>query len=95
MVITVWRLVGVLLICNVLSTRAQTQNLPGASPVSSGTFHSSPESADKPRSWGDGQPAASNPSTNEPSEQPSAGGRDLDGSDPTRPGDQGRLFKRG
>jgi hypothetical protein len=91
---SVWRLAALLLVSCSLTATAQSQNPPGASPVSSGTIHSSPESPDKPRSWGDGQPAATNPSTNEPSKQPSAGGRDTDGSDPTRPGAQGRLFKR-
>lgn len=39
---------------------------------------------------------ATNPSTNEPGEQPSVGGRDaLNGSDPTRPGAQGDPYKRG
>jgi hypothetical protein len=89
--ISTWRLAGALLLCSTLSAAAQS--LPGPSPVSSGTFHSSPESPDKPRSWGDGQLPARNPSTNELSKQPSVGGRDRDGTDPTRPGVQGSQFK--
>lgn len=88
-----WRLAGVILLCSTLSVAAQT--LPGASPVSSGTFHSSPESPDKPRDWGDGLRSTTNPSTNELGKQPSVGGHDRDGSDPTRPGVQGSLFKAG
>ena len=86
-----WRLASALLLCSSLSAAAQT--LPGPSPVSSGTFHSSPETPDKPRNWGDGLRGATNPSTNELSRQPSVGGRDRDGSDPTRPGVQGSQFK--
>jgi hypothetical protein len=37
--------------------------------------------------------AATNPSTNEISKQPSVGGHDRDGSDPTRPGLQGSQFR--
>ena len=91
--IGLWRLMGALLFCSTLSAAAQSP--PGPSPVSSGTIHSSPESPDKARAWGDGQPPATNPSTNELNKQPSVGGRDLDGSDPTRPGEQGSQFKRG
>jgi hypothetical protein len=90
---SLWRLAGALLVGSTLSAAAQSP--PGASPVSRGTFHSSPETPDKPRSWGDGIPPATNPSTNELSRQPSVGGRDQDGSDPTRPGKQGSEFKRG
>jgi hypothetical protein len=86
-----WRLAGVLLVCGTLSAAAQ--GLPGPSPVSSGTFHSSPERPDKPRDWGDGLPSSTNPSTNELAKQPSVGGSDRDGSDPTRPGLQGSQFK--
>lgn len=88
-----WHLAGALLLSSTLFATAQ--NLPGPSPVSSGTTHSSPESPDNPRSWGYGMPATTNPSTNELSRQPSVGGRDLDGSDPTRPGEQGSQYKRG
>ena len=73
---------------------AAAQSPPGPSPVSSGTFHSSPEIPDKPRSWGDGLPPPTNPSTNELSKQPSVGGRDQDGSDPSRPAKQGSQFQR-
>ena len=88
-----WRLAGVFLLCSTLSAAAQS--LPGPSPVSSGTFHSSPETPDKPRDWGDGLRAATNPSTNDLSKQPSVGGHDRDRSDPTRPGEQGSRFKAG
>jgi hypothetical protein len=92
-----WRmaatLAGVVLLGSTLSAAAQ--NLPGPSPASSGTFHSSPETPDKPRDWADGLPAARNPSTNELSKQPSVGGHDRDGTDPTRPGLQGSQFKPG
>jgi hypothetical protein len=86
-----WRLAGAVLLCSTLAAAAQS--LPGSSPVSSGTFHSSPETPDKPRSWGDGLPPATNPSTNQLTKQPSVGGHDRDGSDPTRPGAQGSQFK--
>src|SRR5262245_9795180 len=88
-----WQLAGVFFLCSTLSAAAQ--NLPGPSPVSSGTFHSSPETPDKPRDWADGLPPARNPSTNELSKQPSVGGHDRDGTDPTRPGVQGSQFKPG
>jgi hypothetical protein len=86
-------LAGAFLLGSTLAAAAQ--NLPGPSPVSSGTFHSSPETPDKPRDWGDGLPPARNPSSNELSKQPSVGGRDRDGTDPTRPGLQGSQFKPG
>ncbi len=89
----VLRLAAAALVSTTVTVVAQT--LPGPSPVSSGTFHSSPETPDKPRSWGDGVPPSTNPSTNELSKQPSVGGRDQDGSDPTRPGKQGSQFQRG
>ena len=85
--ISVYRLALALLIGGTVSAAAQS--LPGLSPVSSGTTHSSPESPDKPRNWGDGIPPATNPSTNDLSKQPSVGGRNQNGSDPTRPGTQG------
>lgn len=87
------RLAAVLIICSSVSATAQSP--PGPSPVSRGTLHSSPETPDKPKSWGDGQPPATNPSTNALDQQPSVGGRDLDGSDPTRPNQQGSQSKRG
>ncbi len=86
------RLAAVLLAFSTVAAGAQ--NPPGPSPVSQGTLHSSPETPDKPRSWGDGQVPATNPSTNELSKQPSVGGRDPEGSDPTRPDKQGSQFKR-
>lgn len=89
----VWRLAGACLLCSSLSAAAQ--GLPGPSPVSSGTTHSSPETPDKPAYQGEGLSPTTNPSTNELSKQPSVGGRDLDGSDPTRPGVQGSQSKRG
>ena len=90
----VWRVAGVvILLCSTLTAVAQTP--PGPSPVAKGTSHSSPESPDKPKSWVDGQPPATNPSTNELAKQPSGGGRDPDGSDPSRPGAQGSEYKRG
>jgi len=85
------RLAGALLLCSTIGAAAQ--GLPGPSPVSSGTFHSSPETPDKPRDWGDGLRGATNPSTNDLSKQPSVGGHDRDGSDPTRPGLQGSQFR--
>lgn len=88
-----WRLASALLFCTTVIATAQ--GLPGLSPVSSGTFHSSPESPDKPRARDDGLPPTTNPSTNELSKQPSVGGRDVDGSDPTRPGVQGSQYKPG
>jgi hypothetical protein len=86
-----WQIAVAVFLCSMLPAVAQTP--PGASPVSSGTVHSSPEIPDKPRAWGDGQLPATNPSTNELSRQPSVGGRDTDGSDPSRPGQQGSQFK--
>jgi hypothetical protein len=86
----IWRVATAVVVLSVLAA----QSPPGPSPVSSGTYHSSPESPDKVRNWGDGIPPATNPSTNELSKQPSVGGRDTDGSDPTRPGLQGSQYKR-
>src|SRR5450631_3319257 len=67
---------------------AAAEELPGKSPVSSGTIHSSPERPDKPivdpvtkLVW------STNPSTVDVPHQPSIGGRDPLGGDPTRPGD--------
>ena len=74
---------------------ARADDPPGKSPVSSGTIHSSPERPDKPivdpvtgLVW------STNPSTVDPRHQPSVGGRDPLGGDPTRPGDQGREWRR-
>lgn len=91
--IGILRLAGAILVSSTLSVAAQ--NLPGPSPVSSGTVHSSPETPDKPRDWGDGLRSTTNPSTNELSKQPSVGGHDRDGTDPTRPGQQGSRFNAG
>jgi hypothetical protein len=91
--IRTWQLAGALLVCSTIA--AMAQSLPGPSPVSSGTVHSSPETPDRPRDWGDGLRGATNPSTNELSKQPSIGGHDRDGTDPTRPGVQGSQFKAG
>ena len=88
-----WRLAAAFLLCSTLPAAAQS--LPGPSPVSSGTLHSSPETPDKPRDWGDGLRSTTNPSSNELSKQPSVGGHDRDGSDPTRPGEQGSRFRPG
>ena len=66
------------------------EELPGKSPVSSGITHSSPETPDRPpidptigRAW------STNPSTVDLAHQPSVGGGDPLGGDPSRPGDQG------
>jgi hypothetical protein len=69
---------------------ASAQEKPGKSPVSSGTIHSSPETPDRPPYVGeDGRPSSTNPSTVDLPHQPSVGGRDPMGGDPTRPGNQG------
>jgi hypothetical protein len=74
---------------------APAQELPGKSPVSSGTIHSSPERPDKPIVDPEsGLVWSTNPSTVDLPNQPSVGGRDPIGGDPTRPGDQGSLWKR-
>src|SRR5262249_35854627 len=91
--VRLWRLAAAALVSSTMAAAAQSP--PGPSPVSSGTFHSSPERPDNPRSWGDGGPPSTNPSTNESSKEPSVGGSAQDGSDPTRPGIQGSQFKRG
>jgi hypothetical protein len=71
------------------------EDLPGKSPVSSGIIHSSPETPDRPpidpaigRAW------STNPSTVDLLHQPSVGGRDPLGGDPSRPGDQGSQARR-
>ncbi len=70
---------------------AHAAELPGKSPVSSGTIHSSPESPDKPIVDPEtGLVWSTNPSTVDLQHQPSVGGRDSLGGDPTRPGNQGR-----
>lgn len=84
-------LAAAIVVCAPLSALAQTP--PGPSPVSHGTTHSSPESPDKPRNWGDGNVPATNPSTNELAKQPSVGGSDSWGGDPTRPGIEGSGYK--
>jgi hypothetical protein len=69
---------------------ALAEELPGKSPISSGISHSSPESPNRPPSdLANGQPWTTNPSTVELARQPSVGGRDSLGGDPTRPGHQG------
>jgi hypothetical protein len=74
---------------------ACAQDMPGKSPVSSGTFHSSPERPDQPIvNPVSGLVWSTNPSTVDLAHQPSVGGRDLWGGDPTRPGDQGRDWRR-
>ena len=82
-----------LLIISMLATGigiARAEELPGKSPVSSGTIHSSPERPDKPIVDSEtGLVWSTNPSTVDLPRQPSVGGRDPIGGDPTRPGDQG------
>jgi|KBSSwiStaDraftv2_1062776.scaffolds.fasta_scaffold1147114_2 hypothetical protein len=87
-----WLLIGSMLTAG--SGVAFAQGLAGRSPASSGVFHSSPERPDKPivdpvtgLVW------STNPSTVDLPNQPSVGGRDPWGGDPTRPGDQGRNWR--